>query len=122
MKARDLCVYTIQICKNKKVFTEEYQEALTDKIVATVLDITSLCWNANNILVNSAEDMERRLLLQEEAAIQCNTLLSLIQIAHRLFHLTSKRVKYWGGLTVEVRNLIRAWRAADQKRYSAKFK
>jgi len=31
-------------------------------------------------------------------------------------------VTYWAGKTIETRNLIRAWRESDLKRYSAKFK
>lgn len=122
MKSRELAVYTIQISANKKIFAEEYQQALTDKIVGAALDITNLCWNANNVLVDTADDMENRLRLQEEAAIRCNTLLSLISIAHKVFHLSTKRVRYWSELTIEVRNRIRAWRTADRKRYSARFK
>ena len=34
VKARELACYTLQITKNKKVFTEDYQEAITDKIYA----------------------------------------------------------------------------------------
>ena len=37
--ARELAVYTIQICKNKKVFLQEYQSALTDDIIRTAKDI-----------------------------------------------------------------------------------
>ena len=49
VKAHDLCCYTLQITANKKVFTEEYQRSLTDKIVAVALGIHCDCWNANNI-------------------------------------------------------------------------
>lgn len=122
VKAHDLCCYTLRITSNKKIFTTEFQEALTDKINSTVLNIHTLCWTANNILVNSAEDMEQRLVLQERAAIECNNLLSLMDIAKSIFHLETRRIKYWGGLTIEARNLIRAWRESDRKRYSAKFK
>ena len=122
VKAHDLCCYTLRITSNKKIFTVEYQDVLTDRINSIALSIHALCWTANNILVNSAEDMERRLDLQERAAIECNNLLSLMDIAKSIFHLATRRVKYWGGQTVETRNLIRAWRESDRKRYSAKFK
>lgn len=36
-KAFDLATYTLRITKNKKVFTVEYQEALTDKIISLAL-------------------------------------------------------------------------------------
>lgn len=121
-KARDLAVYTIQITKNKKVFSEEYQEAITDDIIRTAVSIHMLVWTANNILVDSSGDLEERIALQEQASRQCNVLLSLIDIAKPLFHLDTRRVMYWGQKVVDVRNLIRAWRASDIKRYAPKYK
>ena len=118
VKAHDLCCYTIQITANKKVFTEEYQRALTDRIVSAAIEIHTLAWSANNVLVRSREDLEERNSLQNQAAIQCNILLSLIEVAHRVFHLESKRVTYWSKKAIETRNLIRAWRDSDRKRYS----
>ena len=37
VKAHELCVYTLRIASNKKIFTVEYQEALTDRIISTAL-------------------------------------------------------------------------------------
>lgn len=121
-KARDLAVYTLQITKNKKVFAEEYQTAITDKIIGTALDIHTMVWSANNVLVNSKDDLQRRNALQEEACVMCNVLLSLIDIAKPLFHLDTRRIMYWGQKVVEVRNLIRAWRTSDIKRYAPLYK
>ena len=122
VKAHDLCCYTLQITANKKHFIPEFQESLTNRIIESAIDIHSLCWSANNILVNSIEDLRERTMYQEKAAIKCNILLSLIQIAKRIFHLSTKRVVYWSEKAIDVRNLIRAWRESDLKRYSAKFK
>ena len=122
VKAHDLCRYTLQITANKKNFTQEFQESLTNRIVEAAIDIHTLCWSANNILVNSVDDLRERTMYQEKAAIRCNILLSLIDVAKQIFHLSTKRVTYWAGKTIETRNLIRAWRESDLKRYSAKFK
>ena len=122
VKALELAKYTLKITANKKIFTLEYQTALTDKIISAALNIYTLAWTANNILVNSPDDLVRRLSFQEQAAIQCNILLSLMDIAQGIFHLSTKRIVYWGKKTIEARNLIRAWRDADRKRYGARFK
>lgn len=122
VKAHDLCCYTLQITANKKNFTQEFQESLTNRIVEAAIDIHTLCWSANNILVNSVDDLRERTMYQEKAAIRCNILLSLIDVAKQIFHLSTKRVTYWANKTIETRNLIRAWRESDFKRYSAKFK
>lgn len=118
VKAHDLCCYTLQITANDKIFKPEFQRSLTDRIVAVAIGIHTDCWNANNIFVKADEDYTERRRLQDEAARKCNILLSLIDIAKTLFHLASKRVYFWGKSTVEVRNLIRAWRESDAKRYA----
>lgn len=120
-KARDLAAYTLQITANEKIFLPQYQRALTDSINGTTINIHVLVWNANNIYVNSIEDWEARKRLQEQAIRQCTMLLSLIDLAHSLFHLKAKRVKYWGEKTVNVKTLIRAWKESDGKRYREKY-
>ncbi len=122
VKAKELCCYTVKITSNKKIFVAEYQEALTNRIIDCALNIHLFSWGANNILVNSVEDMRERLLLQEKAALECNQLLALMEVAKSVFHLSSKRIEYWAGRAIETRTLIKAWRESDRKRYSAKFK
>ena len=118
VKAHDLCCYTLQITANKKIFMTQYQEALTNRIIETAVTIHTLCWSANNIKVDSEYDYNERIRYQDKAAIQCNVLLSLIEIAKKIFHLETRRVTYWSGLVIDTRNLIRGWRSSDKKRYA----
>lgn len=117
VKAHDLCVYTLQITKNKNVFLPEYQDVLTNKIVQLAIDIHSEVWSANNVLVRSPETLKYRRRLQESAAIKCNVLLSMIDLAWSLFHLSGKRVRFWSKKVIDVRNLIRSWCSSDAERY-----
>ena len=119
LEAQALTVYTIKICCNKKVFLPEYQSAITDDIIRTAKDIYVNIWQANNMLVKEKAHAVKRLELQREAAMQCNNLIALMQIAKTVFHLSSKRIKFWGASTIKVRGLIRAWAEADKKRYKA---
>ena len=122
-KARSLASYTILITKNPNVFKPEFNNAITADIIHTVKEIFISCWTANNIKVShSPERARERIRLQEYAAHQCNNLLALIQLAQPIFHLTGKRVKYWGGLTLEVRSYIRRWNESDRKRYSSELR
>ena len=116
-KAHDLCVYTLVITKNKNIFVPEYQAVLTNKINQLAIDIHSEVWAANNVLVKTQEQLQYRRRLQESAAIKCNVLLSLIDLAWSIFHLSGKRVAFWSKKVIETRNLIRAWRASDAERY-----
>jgi len=118
VEAQGLAAYTMQICKNEKVFLPEYRSSITDDIVHTANQIFIDLWTANNIYVKTKADRAERRRLQESAANGCNNLLALMQIAHKVFHLKTKRIKYWGGRTIEVRNLIRAWRDSDSRRYA----
>ena len=121
-KALDLADYTITITANPKIFLPEYQKALTDDINRIALAIYIDAWTANNILVRNAENFAERKRLQERAARNCNNLLALMQLAQKVFHLKLKRIQFWGEKTLNVRNLLRAWKESDYKRYAEALK
>ena len=115
--ARNHALYVIQITKNPKVFNPEFNHEVTDDLVKQAKDINRLLWAANNVMVNSHDDYTLRRRYQEQAALTCNTLLADMEIAHKLFHLSAKRMKFWTEQLVEVRNRTRAWIESDAKRY-----
>lgn len=120
-EARELALYTIQICNNKNIFLPEYQSALTDDIIRTAKDIYIHVWTANNIRVTGSERKELfayRSKLQRRAILDCNNLLALIGLARPLFHLKGKKVKYWSEKVIKTRNYIKRWKESDQDRYS----
>lgn len=119
-KAMDLALHTIKICNNKKIFTAEYQEALTNDIIRCAKDIYIYAWNGNNVYVRPDNGRwPQRSSLQLAAISKCNELLALINIARRLFHLKGSKVSYWSQLTIETRMLIRKWHEANAKQYGA---
>lgn len=84
-----------------------------------------MCDTANNIRFRYDIDGDelkmlhtQRQLFQVQACEECDKLLSLIQIAQPVYHLSTKRIKYWGGMAVDVKNLIRKWKESDRKRFS----
>lgn len=99
IKAQSLCIHTIKNCTNQNIFLPQYQNALTNDLIQTSKDIFIDCWTVNNIMIRSKEDydnyMERK-RLQEKAIRECTNLLAMLQIAQALFHLKTKRIKYWG--------------------------
>lgn len=123
-KAYELATYTIQITKNKKVFTVEYQEELTDRIVSAAVDIYLLVGSANDLQVRTRADRKNfcdRIDMQAEALRRCADITRLIFLSKSVFHLSSKRVTYWTGLTKETRNLIKAWHDSDITRFTLLF-
>ena len=112
-KTRALTVYTLKILENEKWFPRE-QAAFIAKLQDCAIEIQTLCWDANNIKVDGNPDRYRRRIdHQDQAAEMCNRMMMLIETAKPLFHLESKRVRYWIGMTRDLRNMIRAWRDKD---------
>ena len=117
-KAMELCLHTIKICKNKKIFVVEYQEALTDDIIRCAKDIYTLTWNGNNVYVLKTNGRwKERERYQLDAICKCNELLALINVARRLFHLKGKKVRYWSELTLTARKFISSWHEANKKQF-----
>jgi hypothetical protein len=115
-KARALTVYTLKILENEKWFPKE-QSAFIAKLQDCTIEIQALCWDANNIKVDGNPDRcRRRIDHQDRAAEMCNRMMMLIETAKPLFHLESKRVRYWIGMTKDLRSMIRAWRDKDAVR------
>lgn len=111
-----LAEYTLKICSNKKVFTEEYQHLITDDLVNLSKQIYLKTRRANNTRL-SKENYEKRKNLQEEAILDCDDFLGEIQLAQKIFHLKMKRILYWGSKIIEVRDEIKNWKESDYKRY-----
>ena len=76
---------------------------------------------ANDKKVGNDEGiLKERRRLQNEAIEECDHLLSEIQIAKMIFHLRTKRVKYWGGMVEELKGYLRSWRESDADRFRKK--
>ncbi len=122
IKAEYLTRYTILITSNEKVFAPAYQRALTDDIIDTAKNIYLDLREANDISVRAGTEFHRfdyheRNRLQREAFRKTKRLLYLIDLAHRIFHLSSKRVKYWAELVIEVKDRVHGWIESDDQRY-----
>lgn len=122
VKAEFLTRYTMLITANDKVFTPAYQKALTDDIIDTAKNIYLGLREANDISVRVGTEFQRmdyrdRNRLQREAFRNTKRLLYLIDLAHRIFHLSSRRVKYWAELVLEVKDRTYGWIESDNHRY-----
>ena len=122
VKAAFLASYTLEITANENVFLPEYRRGLTDDIVETVKNIYLGIREANDVSVRMGtvfhlQDYTDRNKLQREALRNCKRLLYLIDLAHRRFHLSSKRVKYWGKLVKNVKDRVHGWIDDDTDRY-----
>ena len=104
--------------KNKNIFVEEYQDALTNDIIRCAKDIYIYAWTGNNIYVKPDNGRwPEREQYQRAAIKKCNELLALINMARRLFHLKGKKVRYWSQMTLDTRALLARWHEANAKQY-----
>lgn len=111
--ALGLAEYTITICSNKKTFPEKYQHIITDDLISLSKQIYLKARRANNIRVtkDNKNSYDKRKDLQEGE----------IQLDQKVFHLKKKRMLYWGGKVIEVRDGIKSWKESDSKRYKKLF-
>ena len=119
--AMDLAYYTIKICCNENVFSPKYKNAVTDDLIRLAKDIYINLRTANGIKVETAEDLKLRARYQLRAKADCDTLIAELDIAKRVFHLSSRRVVYWAGKTMECREYIMKWRESDVKRFKERL-
>lgn len=118
VKAQALASYTVKICSNKNVFKPEFDDELVRRIKACAYDICVKLWSANNIRAEtSLVDRRMRYELQEEAILLCDQMLVYIGIARSVFHLKSKRMKYWTEQILAVKALAQKWKESDVSRY-----
>lgn len=118
IKAQALASYTARILANENVFKPETDREIINRIRNCAYDIYAKAWAANRVRAET-NDLNRRMRyeLQEEAILLCDTMLAYIGIAKQVFHLRSKRIKFWSSLIIEVQKLLQAWKESDVSRY-----
>ena len=113
--ALQLLCHTINNCKNK-VFHEQNAGYIGQRIVQTATAIYMDAYTANKIRV-AQSGWDARCNRQRRAIMACDDLLALINAAKRVYHLRRNKTEYWVKMTIETRDLLKRWHAADAKRY-----
>lgn len=119
--AMTLCLHTIKICANRNIFTPEYMD-IVSMATSLAIDIYVNANTANNIRVTNTKSCNERLELEWTALNLCNSLISVIEICYRLFHLRMKKKEYWASLAHNAKNLINRWYLSDKDRYAKYMK
>lgn len=117
-KAREMCSYTLTICKNEKHFPKRGRWILTQPIVTEALEIMSCIRRANSVRVESRTDYTYRRNQQVQALAHAEALLTLMDIAYEVLNIDSDRIQHWTGLVLEVETLLQKWRRSDSERYA----
>ena len=118
IKAQTLAAYTSKILSNEKNFDPKMDAELIRRIRDCAFDIYAKAWSANKIRAETnMVNWITRYNLEEEAILLCDEMMAYIGIAKLVYHLRSKRMKYWSGMITEVRRLLQAWKESDVARY-----
>jgi hypothetical protein len=117
IKAKELCIHTIKITHNEKVFPKRYRFSITEKLQTQTIEILMLLVEANEIYPKTKAEAEERMLLQKRACAKCRSLLTMIDISKELFGMDMGKVAYWAKLAAEVRNKAVAWQVKDSERF-----
>lgn len=94
VKALDVANHTNKLLSNQKKFDPKFDYVLGDDIKRTARDIYRHCWGANNIRAINKETWQARKRLQQQACLDCNELLILIDMAYGTYHLASSKVEF----------------------------
>jgi hypothetical protein len=119
-RARELALYTVQICGNEKHFPKRDRWIVTNRIVGTALTIMEEVDIANDIYVSTRGDFELRRQAQTIAFSNTAKLLGLLELAQAKYDIGDRRVQFWADKVLEVRALIKKWRQSDKNRYDKK--
>ncbi len=116
VKAKELCVYTLNICSGEKHFPKRDRWIITQKIANEATDTYTCIRKANAIRVTERCDYELRRTYQMEAYAHTDALLGLIEIAAAMDNVAIN-VEHWTGLADEVQKRLLGWRKSDRERY-----
>jgi len=118
-KAREMCAYTVTICKNEKNFPKRDRWIITQPIVTEALSVMSCIRRANSVRVETQDDYTYRRSQQVQAIAHAEAMLTLMDVAYEALSIESDRIQHWTGLVLEVETLVQKWRRSDRTRYAA---
>ena len=115
-EARNMCAYTLQICKNEKVIPKSHRWLMTQRIVGESLDAMVCISRANSYPLDDIVGSFLRHIKQIEARSHIKALLTLIQLAYDTFGIEGRRIEHWTELATNTDKALRAWMWSDKER------
>ena len=119
--AKNLCDYTLTICKNEKYFPKSQRWMLTQKIVNETIDTVACIRHANSTYVRKEEkyqrDFEYRHRQQIEAHAHLDAILTLIDVAQKHLGIDPRQIEFWTGLILKTDNALKEWTNSDYDRF-----
>lgn len=112
-----LATYTIQACKQEKVFPKCSRWIMAKPIVDECISALTCVRRANAVLVQTKMDFDYRRNNQVQAHSHLDAMLSLVDLAYSAFDIETRKVEYWTGLILKADDKLKAWIKSDKERY-----
>lgn len=94
------------------------QDSLVNWVRDQAKEIYILTYTANAVnVLREPWRRDERFGKQQRAIELCTEHFAAIQLCAMHFHLSSKKVKYWGEMTKKLREAITGWHESDKRRY-----
>lgn len=121
IEAKNLAVYTLQMCQNNEIFPKSVRWVLCDRIINACTDLFVSVRKANAVKVTLLENAVLRENYQRAALGKLITLQSLMTLAVDCYNIKSSKFETWSKFYNTTIKYIRAWHNSDKKKHDAMF-
>lgn len=113
VKAKELMKHTYILTSNANRYPKKFRHSLVDRMQIVSMDIYELLLEANRI--NNQTEKKVRCETITKAIINCDKLLTYIELSMELEVLNPKSAQYWSKMVSDVKYMAIAWRTAEKK-------
>ncbi len=113
VKAKELMKHTYVLTSNPNRYPKKFRHSLVDRMQIVSMDIYELLLEANRI--NNQTEKRVRCETITKAIMNCDKLLTYIELSMELEVLNPKSAEYWSKMVSDVKYMAIAWRTAEKK-------
>ena len=113
VKAKELVKHTYVLTSNANRYPKKFRHSLVDRIQLVSMDIYEFLLEANRI--NNKTEKQIRCETITKAIMNCDKLLTYIELSMELNILSSNSAAYWSKMVSDVKYMAIAWRTAEKK-------
>ncbi len=113
VKAKELMKHTYILTSNANRYPKKFRHSLVDRMQIVSMDIYELLLESNRI--NNQIEKRIRCETITKAIMNCDKLLTYIELSMELEILNPKSAQYWSNMVSDVKYMAIAWRTAEKK-------
>lgn len=113
VKAKELMKHTYILTSNANRYPKKFRHSLVDRMQIVSMDIYEFLLESNRI--NNQIEKRIRCETITKAIMNCDKLLTYIELSMELEILNPKSAQYWSNMVSDVKYMAIAWRTAEKK-------